>query len=37
MLIDEEYINDFLKDDFTSTKRGRGYISLLVERNRVYA
>ena len=39
MLIDEEFINDFLKDDFTSTKRGRDYASLLLERkrNRAYA
>jgi len=30
-------MNELLKYDFTSTKRGRGFTSLLVERKRKYA
>ena len=32
MAVDEEYLNDLLRYDFTSTKKGRGYSSLLVQR-----
>lgn len=30
MAIDEQYLNELLKYDFTSTKKGRGYSSLLI-------
>jgi len=32
MALDEEYLNELLKYDFTSTKKGRGYSSLLIQR-----
>ena len=32
MLVDESYLNELLKYDFTSTKRGKGYSSLFVQR-----
>ena len=31
-MVDEEYLNELLNYDFTSTKKGRGYTSLLVKR-----
>ena len=31
----EEYVNELLKYDFTSTKKGRGHRSLLVKRARI--
>ena len=34
MIVDESYMNELLKYDFTSTKKGRGFTSLLVERKR---
>ena len=39
MIIDEDYMNELLKYDFTSTKKGRGYSSLLVQKkikNKLY-
>ena len=30
--VDESYLNELLKYDFVSTKKGRGYTSLLVKR-----
>ena len=30
--MDEAYMNELLKYDFVSTKKGRGYSSLLVEK-----
>ena len=32
MIVDEDYMNELLKYDFTSTKKGRGYSSLLVQK-----
>ena len=32
MMVNEDYLNELLKYDFTSTKKGRGYSSLLVQR-----
>ena len=34
MAVDDEYLNELLKYDFTSTKKGRGYSSLLVQRKK---
>jgi hypothetical protein len=34
MAVDEEYMNELLKYDFTSTKKGRGFSSLLVQRKK---
>ena len=34
MIVDESYMNELLKYDFTLTKKGRGFTSLLVERKR---
>ena len=34
MNLDDEYMNELLKYDFTSTKKGRGYSSLLVQRKK---
>ena len=32
MIVDEDYMNELLKYEFTSTKKGRGYSSLLVQK-----
>lgn len=32
--VDNEYINELLRYDFTSTKKGRGFTSLLVQKKR---
>ena len=32
--VDDEYLNELLKYDFTSTKKGRGFTSLLVKKKR---
>ena len=32
MAVDEEFLNELLKYDFVSTKKGRGNSSLLVQR-----
>ena len=32
MIVDEAYMNELLKYDFVSSKKGRGYSSLLVEK-----
>ena len=37
MGIDEQYLNELLKYDFISSKKGRGYSSLLVQRKSKFA
>ena len=32
MIVDEAYMNELLKYDFVSSKKGRGFSSLLVEK-----